>query len=92
VVLAQDLLQTLIEVRLRSWVGFHSMRAHESLDLRVGVPLTAVNPRLPNYENRRPGKAQPSPPSVLSMNLYVLRGSIHDGIAATGFNPISPGR
>src|ERR1700720_3768424 len=43
VVLGQDLLQTLIEIGLQILVILHSMRLNERLNLRIGVPVLAID-------------------------------------------------
>src|SRR6202171_6590561 len=90
VMLAQDLLQALIEVGLQVLVVFHPMSVDEGLDFRICVPLMAVDLISPNMKIVVGEELGHLINELVDELVGFLPRWIHNRISAAGLDRIRP--
>src|SRR5260370_3925868 len=90
VMLAQDLLQALIEVGLQVLVVFHPMSVDEGLDFRICVPLMAVDLISPNMKIVVGEELGHLINKLVDELVGFLPRWIHDCISAAALNRLRP--
>src|SRR6266404_8694771 len=90
VVLAQNLLQTLIEIGLQVLVVFHPMSMDEGLDFRIGVPLLTVDLISPDVKVVVGEELGHLIDELVDELICILSRWIHNRIRAAGIDRIWP--